>query len=139
MKRPMVTFLTQLLLAIRSRFTRRAWLEAENLLLRQQLVVLRRKSPTRVRLRNIDRLLLMAVSTVPVAPGRDHHRPTGDRTPLAPMGFPRILALEVPPRRRPSTDQFRYSSADPADKPREPAVGRTADPRRIVDARHRSR
>src|SRR6202158_3694654 len=58
MKRPMVAFLTQLLLAIRSQFTRRARLEAENLLLRQQLVVLRRKSPTRVRLRNIDRLLL---------------------------------------------------------------------------------
>lgn len=59
MKRPMVAFLTQLLLAIRSRFTRRARLEAENLLLRQQLVVLRRKSPTRVRLWNIDRLLLV--------------------------------------------------------------------------------
>ena len=40
-------------------FTRRARLEAENLLLRQQLVVLGRKSPTRVRLRNIDRLLLV--------------------------------------------------------------------------------
>jgi len=59
MKRPMVAFLSQLLLAIRSRFTSRAWLEAENLLLRQQLVVLRRKSPTRVRLWNIDRLLLV--------------------------------------------------------------------------------
>ena len=65
-KRQMVTFLTQLLL--RSRFMRRARLEAENLLLRQQLVVPRRKSPTRVRLWNIDRLLFgMAVSTVPVA------------------------------------------------------------------------
>src|ERR1700733_10149293 len=60
MKRPMVAFLTQqLLLAIRSRFTRRALLEVENLLLRQQLVVLRRKSPTRVRLWNIDRFLLV--------------------------------------------------------------------------------
>ena len=58
MKRPMVAFLTQLLLAIRSRFMRRARLEAENLLLRQ-LVVLRRKSPTRVRLWNIDRLPLV--------------------------------------------------------------------------------
>ena len=58
-KRPMVAFLSQLLLAIRSRFTRRARLEAENLILRQQLVVLRRKSPTRVRLWNIDRLLLV--------------------------------------------------------------------------------
>jgi hypothetical protein len=54
----MVTFLTQLLLAIRSRFARRARLEAENLILRRQLRVLRRKSPARVRLWNIDRLRL---------------------------------------------------------------------------------
>src|SRR6266446_4467116 len=59
MKRPMVAFLSQLLLAIRSQFTRRARLEAENLLLRQRLVVLRRKPSTRVRLRNMDRLLLV--------------------------------------------------------------------------------
>src|ERR1700687_3514440 len=61
MKRPMVASLSQLLLAIRSQFPRRARLEAENLLLRQQLVVLRRKSPTRVRLWNIDRLLLVGL------------------------------------------------------------------------------
>jgi hypothetical protein len=55
----MVAFLTQLLLAIRSRFTSRARLEADNLFLRQQLVILRRKSPTCVRLWNVDRLLLV--------------------------------------------------------------------------------
>jgi hypothetical protein len=55
----MLAFLSQLLLAMRSRFTRCARLEAENLLLRRQLVALRRKSPTRVRLCNIDRLLLV--------------------------------------------------------------------------------
>src|SRR6202049_5070625 len=59
MRRPMAAFLTQLLLAIRSRFWRRAWLEAENLILRQQLLVLRRKSSKRVRLLNIDRLLMV--------------------------------------------------------------------------------
>jgi hypothetical protein len=58
-KRPMVAFLTQLLLAMRSRFTRRAQLESENLILRQQLVILRRKSPSRTRLWNIDRLLMV--------------------------------------------------------------------------------
>jgi hypothetical protein len=42
-----------------SRFSRQARLEAENLLLRQQLVVLRRKSPKRVRLLNIDRWLMV--------------------------------------------------------------------------------
>jgi hypothetical protein len=58
-KRPMVAFLIQLLLAIRSRFSSRARLEAENLLLRQQLIVLRRQHPKRVRLLNIDRLLFV--------------------------------------------------------------------------------
>jgi transposase InsO family protein len=55
----MVALLIQLLLAIRSRLTRRTRLEAENLILRQQLVILRRKFPRRVRLRNIDRLLMV--------------------------------------------------------------------------------
>ena len=55
----MFTFLIKLLLAIRSRFARQARLKAENLVLRQQLVVLRRKSPKRVRLWNIDRFLLV--------------------------------------------------------------------------------
>jgi hypothetical protein len=59
MKRAMVAFLIQLLLALRSRFTRRAQIEAENLILRQQLIVLRRRHPRRVRLWNIDRLLLV--------------------------------------------------------------------------------
>ena len=40
---------------------RRARLEAENLVLFQQLVVLRRKSPIRVRLWNIDRLLFVCL------------------------------------------------------------------------------
>ena len=48
-----------LLIQIRSRFTRRARLEAENLILRQQLVILRRKAPSRTRLWNIDRLLMV--------------------------------------------------------------------------------
>jgi hypothetical protein len=57
-KQPMVALLTQLLLVIRSWFVRRARLEAEILILRQQLVVLRRKSPKRVRLWNLDRLMM---------------------------------------------------------------------------------
>jgi hypothetical protein len=55
----MVAFFIQLLLAIRSWFTRRARLEVENLLLRQQLIVLRRRHPKRVLLWNIDRLLMV--------------------------------------------------------------------------------
>src|ERR1700739_971358 len=84
----MVAFLTQLLLAIRSRFTRRARLEAENLLRRQQLVVLRRKSPKRVRLWNIDRLLLVWLYRLyPSLLDEHHRRPAGDRNPLHRRGF----------------------------------------------------
>ena len=53
----MVAFLNQLLGILRARFARQARLEAENLLLRQQLIVLHRKHRGRVCLRNLDRLL----------------------------------------------------------------------------------
>ena len=59
MKRRMVAYSTQLLLVIRSWFARRARLETENLLFRQQLIVLHRQRPKRVRLLNIDRLLMV--------------------------------------------------------------------------------
>jgi hypothetical protein len=55
----MLGFLTGLLLVLRSRLKSRAGLEAENVLLRQQLAVLKRKRSGRVRLRNLDRLLLV--------------------------------------------------------------------------------
>jgi hypothetical protein len=124
MKRPMVAFLTQLLLVIRSWFARRARLEAENLILRQQLIVLCRRRPKRVRLLNIDRLLMVwlyrlypSLLDASSSFSRDSH-------PLAPTRIPRLLALEVPPHRRPSTDSFKGSGADPAGEPREPSVGR---------------
>jgi hypothetical protein len=52
----MFAFLLKLLLIARTRLESRASLEAENLTLRQQVIVLSRKSPSRMRLRNIDRL-----------------------------------------------------------------------------------
>ena len=55
----MVEFLIKLLLVARSRLKSRARLEAENLVLRQQLIVLSRKSPSRGRLRNLDRLVFV--------------------------------------------------------------------------------
>jgi hypothetical protein len=55
----MVEFLTKLPLVARSRLKSRARLEAENLVLRRQVIVLSRKSRSRVWLRNIDRLILV--------------------------------------------------------------------------------
>src|SRR6202521_2064583 len=54
----MFAFLTKLLLVARSRLKSRASLEAENLVLRQQVIVLSRKSRSRLRLRNIGRFIL---------------------------------------------------------------------------------
>jgi hypothetical protein len=55
----MFAFLTKLLLVVRSRLKSRARLEAEILVLRQQVIVLSRKAPSRTRLRNIDRLIFV--------------------------------------------------------------------------------
>jgi hypothetical protein len=55
----MLAFLTKLLLILRSGLRSRARLEAENLVLRQQVLILSRKSPSRVRLGNLDRLVLV--------------------------------------------------------------------------------
>ena len=56
-RRDVGAFLTKLLLVARTRLKSRAKLEAENIVLRQQVIVLSRKISSRVRLRNIDRLI----------------------------------------------------------------------------------
>ena len=58
----MIASLTRILLALSSLFEAYGAREAEILVLRQQLLVLSRKSPKRVRLRNIDRLILVWLS-----------------------------------------------------------------------------
>ena len=55
-ERPMVDFLIKFLLVVRSRLKSRARLEAEILVLRQQVIALSRKSRSRVCLRKTDRL-----------------------------------------------------------------------------------
>ncbi len=55
----MLGLLTKLLLILRSRLRSQARLQAEILVLRQQVLVLSRKSALRARLRNLDRLILV--------------------------------------------------------------------------------
>lgn len=55
----MFAYLLKLLLLTRSRLKSRTSLEAEHLVLRQQVIVLSRRAPLRVRLPNIDRLILV--------------------------------------------------------------------------------
>ena len=55
----MFAFLATPLLVARSRLKSRASLEAEDLVLRQKVIVLSRKPRSRARLRNIDRLIFV--------------------------------------------------------------------------------
>ena len=58
-ERARLAFLTKLLLIVRSRLRSQARLQAEILVLRQQVLVLTRKRAWRVRLGNFDRLILV--------------------------------------------------------------------------------
>jgi hypothetical protein len=58
----MVASLTRLMPVLRGHFRSRARLEAENLVLRLQLSVLNQRSPVRLRLSNLDRLILVWTS-----------------------------------------------------------------------------
>ena len=55
----MVALLTRLMLVLRASFESRARLEAENLVLRRQLLLLNRRLSRRLRLRNLDRLIFV--------------------------------------------------------------------------------
>ena len=134
----MFAFLRKLLLIARSRLRLRASLEAENLVLRQQVIVLSRKSPSRVWLRNIDRLIFVWLyRLLPVDSECDHGGQARDRDPLASARLPRLLALEIPPAWWAPEDRPRDPRPDPTDERGEPTVGSAADPRRTVDARDR--
>jgi hypothetical protein len=101
----MFVFLAKLLLAARSRLKSRASLEAENLVLRQQVIVLSRKSHSRVRApehRSAD--FRLAVPILPVDSECNRHSQAGDGDPVASARLPCLLALEVSPARRTSED-----------------------------------
>jgi hypothetical protein len=93
-----MTDLFRLILGIlASRFKARATLEAENLVLRQQINVLRRRTPKRPHLNNTDRFLFVwlyrwfpsVLEVVAICPAGDHHS-------LAPCRVSGVLALAIP-------------------------------------------
>jgi hypothetical protein len=136
----MFAFLAKFLLVARSRLKSRASLEAENLVLRKQVIVLSRKSRSRVRLQNIDRLIfvwlyrcfpaiLNAITVVkPETVIRWHRR-----------GFRAYWRWKS--RRcggRPRVDR-EIRDPHPTDAQEEPPVGSAADTQRAADARDRGR
>jgi hypothetical protein len=94
----MVAFLTEPLQALRSRFARRARLEAENLLLRAASKTSWPRAPAESRPLNVDLALPTDSSTV----GRYLDRAAGDSAALASSWFPGVLALAFAQPRWPS-------------------------------------
>ena len=136
----MFAFLIKLLLVARSRLKTRASLVAENLVLRQQVIVLSRKAPSRVRLCNIERLF--SVWLYRCFPGDsecDHGGQARDRDPLASAWLACLLALEIPGVWWPPEDRPRDPRPHPADEQGKLTAGSAADPRRTADARDRGR
>jgi hypothetical protein len=77
-------------------FRPRAKLEAEILVLRQQINVLRRTAPKRLLLSSIDRLIFVGLYRLfPDVRGRADDRQAGYRDPLAPGRVQSLLALEI--------------------------------------------
>ena len=109
-------------------FRPRAALEAENLVLRHQLNVLRRKAPKRVALSGIDRLLLVGLYRL--APGvLDALKIIRPETLLRwhRSGFRAFWRWKA--TRWPAADTGGHSQPHSRDECRQPALGRSADPR----------
>src|ERR1700694_1132274 len=79
------------------------------------------------------------VSAVTWRAGRFEDRQAGDRDPLASCRLPSVLALEIKTARRPAEDPAGDPSSYSRDESRQPTMGRTTDPWRASQARHRCR
>jgi len=76
-------------------FRSRASLEAENLALRQQIIVLRRTARKRLSFNGLDRLIFVGLYRLFPDLRDALGRQAGDRHPLAPSGVQSLLALAV--------------------------------------------
>ena len=121
-------------------FRSQASLEAEILVLRHQINILRRKSPKRPTFSNIDRLIFAGLYGVApnVLSALAIVKPE-IRNPLAPEGFSPVLAMEVKIAWWPSEAVGRHQAIDPRHQPCQPALGCTKDTRRAAQAWHRCR
>src|ERR1700682_3726832 len=92
----MIGFLILFLHVLVSPFKTHARLEAEIVLLRHQLSVLRQRVPSKPKLTVADRLLFIWLYRLfPVGVGRYHHCPARNGHPMASDRLPTLLALEV--------------------------------------------
>src|SRR3954449_9907892 len=95
-----------------------ARLEAENAVLRRQLLVLRAQVPgqgSSDQLRSVD--VCPALSTVSIRPPGPSCHPTRDARAVASGWFSQLLAMEVPEQGRASADRHGSTGANQADDP----------------------
>jgi hypothetical protein len=83
-------------------FKSRSRLEAEIVVLRHQLNVLRQRATSIVFALGRSGSVRLALSPLSPHPGRHNHRQARDGRALAPNGIRRLLAMEIPPARRPT-------------------------------------
>ena len=125
----MIAFLILFLHVVVSPLKTKARLEAEIIMLRHQLNVLRRRVPSKPRLAVADRLLFVwlyrlfpsVLNAIADCPARDDH-------PVASDGLSAVLALEVALSGWAAKNSGGDPPADPGDEPGQPAVGSTPDP-----------
>ena len=118
-----------------SPFKSKIRLEAENVALRHQLVVLRRKLKGHARLTSNDRWFFVQLYRwfPSILPALVIVQP--ETTTLESCRLSLLLALEVASTGRATADRSGMARADQADQQGEPALGCAAHPRRTAQAR----
>ena len=132
----MIGLLCFVLAVLGSPFKSKLRLEAENAVLRHQLIVLRRRLHGRVQLTDQDRWFLIRLyrwfpSILQVL---TIIRPE-TLVRLASGQFSLLLALEITSTGRATADRYGAARADPADERRKSVLGRATHSRRTAQAR----
>src|SRR5215208_3957130 len=129
----MLTLIKLILGLLAVLFRSRAALEAEILVLRQQIIVLRRRKPARPAIHVHGQVGAgVGLPGVSERPRRTRHRPAGDGSALASCGLSSLLALEVASL----AGTAGCASGDPRDEHCQSVMGSAADSRRTAQARH---
>ncbi|SRR6266851_3141054 len=118
-----------------SPFKPKSRLEAENAVLRHQLIVLRRKVRGRARLTNTDRWFFVLLYRWFPSILKVVTCPTRNAGALASGRLSPLLALEIASTGRATADRDRIARADPADEHGEFSLGCAAHPWRTAQAR----
>src|SRR6266404_1865677 len=113
----MIGLLCFVLAILASPFKSKLRLEAENAVLRHQLIVLKRRLHGRVRLTNNDRwFFIQLYRRFPSILQVSHNHPARDAGALAQGRLSLLLALEVAPTGRATADRNEAARVDPADE-----------------------